>query len=128
MAKVSVIIPTYNRAGIIDKTLFSVIRQTISDIEIIAVDDGSTDNTCEVVKKIGDSRIKYFYKENGGVSSARNLGLTKAGGEYIAFLDSDDLWQENYLECMISALENHTDYGAAYSPFRNKLLDGTEKD
>ncbi|RKY08576.1 MAG: hypothetical protein DRP56_03910, partial [Planctomycetota bacterium] len=85
---------------------------------------GSTDGTAESVKAICDSRIRYFYKENGGVSSARNVGLDKAAGQYIAFLDSDDLYTPEYLETMVSALENSPDYGVAYTNPINHSLDG----
>jgi len=97
-------------------TIDSVLQQNESDLEVVVVDDGSTDQTSEVVKSIGDSRIKYFYKSNGGISSARNLGLSKATGQYIAFLDHDDLWPANYLEVMVRNLEQHKEVGLVYSP------------
>ncbi len=124
MVRVSVIIPTYNRANLIGETLSSVIRQSMQDIEIIVVDDGSTDNTREVVNKITDSRIKYFYKENGGVASARNFGIANSRGKYIALLDSDDLYPENYLEIMTDRLEQNKDFGMAYAKCENVYPDG----
>jgi glycosyltransferase involved in cell wall biosynthesis len=89
---VSVIIPTFNRSLYLEQAVMSVLRQTYKNLECIVVDDGSTDNTHEIINKLGsrDSRIKYFYKENGGVSSARNFGINKSKGEWIQFLDSDD--------------------------------------
>jgi len=116
MAKLSVIVPAYNREQVVRETVDSVLGQTERDLEVIVVDDGSTDSTGEVVKGIGDERVRYFRKENGGAASARNLGLSKAGGEYVAFLDSDDVWPEDYAEVMLRHLEGEGDFGAAYSP------------
>lgn len=92
MKKVSIIIPVYNSAKYLDKCIRSLINQTLDDIEIIFVNDGSTDNSKDIIDKYlkKDKRIKLLNKANGGQASARNLGLTKASGEYIAFLDSDD--------------------------------------
>src|SRR5690554_3150909 len=94
----SVIIPTYNRASLITKTIESVIDQSYQNFEIIVVDDGSTDNTKEVVKLIMDPRLKYFYVENGERGRARNIGTFHAEGKYVTFLDSDDLWYSLGLE------------------------------
>ena len=116
MPKISVIIPTYNRSTLIKDTIESVLKQTESDFEIIIVDDGSTDDTRKVVEDINDNRICYFYQNNSGVSAARNFGLSKCYSQYIAFLDSDDLWPKDYLSKMVSALEADNDFGAAYSP------------
>lgn len=97
---VSIIIPCYNVANFLPKTLESVLKQTDPDWEIIAVDDGSTDNTAEVLKKYtqSDNRIKLFSKSNGGVSSARNFGIEHAKGEWIYFLDGDDFIEKNLVE------------------------------
>jgi len=95
---ISVIIPTYNRATFLPTTLQSVLNQTYPDFEIIVVDDGSTDNTEEVVSQIKDSRIKYFRKENGERGAARNFGVEKAINDYVTFLDSDDIFYQNHLE------------------------------
>ncbi len=124
MPAVSVIITTYNRSALVKEAIESVLRQTLTDFEAIVVDDGSTDDTRDGIKQICDDKVRYFYKENGGVSSARNLGLVNARGEYVAFLDSDDLWPEKYLETMVSNLERKTDYGTAYSLFKNLYPDG----
>lgn len=88
MISFSVVIPVYNRANLIDRTLSSVIKE---DLEIIVVDDGSTDGTAECLAKYGD-RITVLHQENQGAGAARNLGISKATGDYILFLDSDDLW------------------------------------
>lgn len=95
---VSVIIPTYNRAYCIEKSIRSVLDQTYRDLELIIVDDGSTDNTQEVVESIKDDRIRYIYQENAGACVARNHGINEARGEYIAFHDSDDTWRADKLQ------------------------------
>lgn len=92
MKKVSVIIPAYNKADLTVKTVQSVLSQTYVNIEIIVVDDGSTDNTREKLS-VYATKIKYFYKNNGGACSARNAGIRLANGRYIAFIDCDDLYQ-----------------------------------
>jgi len=94
----SIIIPTYNRAGFIEKTVKSVLNQTYTNFELIVVDDGSTDNTKEIVTSINDKKIRYYWKENAERGAARNFGIKKAKGEYITFLDSDDLFYTNHLK------------------------------
>lgn len=103
--KVSVIIPTYNRGFIIRKSIDSVLKQTFEDFELIIVDDGSTDNTKEVVNSYGDSRIRYIYQGNSGACAARNKGISVAQGNYISFHDSDDEWFPTKLEIQLSMLE-----------------------
>lgn len=93
----SVVIPLYNKAAVVSNTLESVLNQTYTNFEILIVNDGSTDNSLEVIRKFRDNRIKVFSKENGGVSSARNYGIMQAKGEYIAFLDADDIWKPDFL-------------------------------
>jgi glycosyltransferase involved in cell wall biosynthesis len=114
MYKVSIIIPTYNRASILRETIIDVLQQEFLDFELIIIDDGSSDDTKEIVRSFEDKRIKYFFKENRGVSSVRNLGIIVASGEYIAFLDDDDYWPKDYLEKMIKALNSNQDFEAAY--------------
>lgn len=92
----SIIIPTYNREGFIIKTIRSVLDQIFTDFEVIVVDDGSTDNTREVVERIIDKRLHYYFKENGERGAARNYGIKKSKGKYITFLDSDDLLLSNH--------------------------------
>ncbi len=92
----SVIIPTYNRASFVTKAVDSVLRQTFKDYEIIVVDDGSTDTTMQALEQYGRA-ITIVHQVNNGVSAARNAGIRKATGRWIAFLDSDDEWKENYL-------------------------------
>lgn len=96
--KFSVVIPLYNKEHYIEKTLQSVLKQTFQDFEVIVVDDGSTDKSLENARKIQSERIKVISQKNQGVSVARNTGIYNATGTYIAFLDADDEWRENYLE------------------------------
>lgn len=126
MTKVSVIIPTYNRADHVKEAVESVLQQSFTDFEILVVDNGSTDDVRTVIKQIPDDRIRYFYKDNGVLASARNFGLIKALSKYIAFLDDDDLYSENYLEVMVRCLEKEEEYGMAYSQFTNIYPDGTK--
>ncbi|MBN2406266.1 MAG: glycosyltransferase [Elusimicrobia bacterium] len=97
MPKYSVIIPTYNRIGYLKKSVDSVLGQTYDDLELIVVDDGSSDGTERLIRGYEDVRLKYIYQENRGVSSARNRGLDESCGGYIAFLDSDDWWHRDKL-------------------------------
>ncbi len=115
MIRVSVIIPTYNRAAYLREAIDSVLGQTFVDFELIVVDDGSTDNTKEVVASIEDSRIFYKYQENSGVAAARNTGITISKGEYIAFLDSDDVWLPHNLEIKVRSLDTHPAAGLVCS-------------
>jgi glycosyltransferase involved in cell wall biosynthesis len=104
----SIIIPNYNKGQYINECLSSVINQSYKNLEIIVIDDGSTDNSGTICDEyaIKDNRIRVFHKENGGVSSARNWGLDKAIGEYIMFVDSDDYMLPGMLEVMLSTLES----------------------
>lgn len=102
---VSVIIPTYNRANTLERAVRSVLNQTYQNIELIIVDDGSTDNTEEVVKKIADNRIIYLkYNTNRGSQTAMNLGIEMSQGELIAIQDSDDEWLNNKLEIQLNEI------------------------
>ncbi len=105
---VSVVIPTYNRAKVIERALVTAFAQTYRNLEIIIVDDGSTDNTAAVLAPYMD-RIRYIYQENQGASGARNHGIREARGKYIAFLDSDDEWLPAKLERQIAFMESHPD-------------------
>jgi glycosyltransferase involved in cell wall biosynthesis len=112
---VSVIVPCYNRADIVGETIDSLLAQSYQSFEIIVVDDGSTDNTRDVLLAYTDPRVRYFFKSNGGLSAARNFGLDQAAGEFIAFLDSDDLWHAWKLESQIRLFERHSDVGLIWS-------------
>jgi glycosyltransferase involved in cell wall biosynthesis len=115
MIKASVIIPTFNRAEYLGQAIESVLSQTLQDFEIIVVDDGSTDNTREVALSYKDTRVNYVHKDNGGVSSARNTGIKTSRGEYIALLDSDDIWLPDNLERKVKILDSHPDIGLVCS-------------
>ncbi|MBD3426746.1 MAG: glycosyltransferase [Candidatus Omnitrophica bacterium] len=106
---VSVILPTFNRANILRRSIDSVLGQTYSDFELIIVDDGSSDNTAELVAGVNDPRIKYIkHENNSGLPAARNTGLKHARGRFIAFQDDDDQWLEDRLKVQVSLL-NKTD-------------------
>jgi glycosyltransferase involved in cell wall biosynthesis len=98
MPKISVVIPLYNKGFIISETLESVLAQTFTDFEIVIVNDGSTDDSFEIVSQYSDDRIRLYNQENKGVSKTRNAGIEYAKGELIAFLDADDFWYPNHLE------------------------------
>ena len=105
--KVSVVIAAYNCASWINQTVNDVLGQTFSDFELIVVDDGSTDNTGDVLKQIGDPRFKYVHQQNwGGPAKPRNTGLAIARGEYISFLDHDDRWYPERLQKVVTCFES----------------------
>ncbi len=103
----SIIVPTYNRAAWIRKTLESALNQTYSNIEVIIVDDGSTDATEEVIASIKNERLRYVKKVNGERGSARNYGASVAKGDYLSFLDSDDLLYRHHVETAIEIISTH---------------------
>lgn len=107
MIKISVIIPLYNKQNFIARAVNSVLSQSHIHFELIVVNDGSTDNSFDVVSNIIDHRIKIINKVNGGVSSARNLGVDTSSNEWICFLDADDYWKPNHLEEIIYLLNNY---------------------
>jgi glycosyltransferase involved in cell wall biosynthesis len=115
MKKVSIILPVYNGEDTITETIVSVQKQSYSNFELLIVDDGSTDNTLLKIKEIDDPRIKVFTCQNQERAIARNKGISKAEGEYIAFLDADDLWTSDKLELQVLALEKSPEAGVAYS-------------
>ena len=103
--RVSVIIPAYNAMGTIAASVESVLKQDLSDLEIIVVDDGSTDDTFGRVSAIDDPRVRVLRQRNGGVAKARNTGIRAASGRYVAFLDADDLWRPCKLQRQIEAMK-----------------------
>ncbi len=115
MTKVSVIIPAYNAMNYLPKTVESALRQTFTDFEVIIVNDGSSDDIEKWVDTITDNRVKLIYQKNQGAATARNTGIAHAKGEYIAFLDSDDLWQPNKLKKQVDCLDNNQDLGLVYT-------------
>jgi len=115
---VSVIIPTYNRADLILEALDSVFAQTYTDFEIIVVDDGSTDNTNEILLPFSDKgKLKYIRQSNQGASVARNRGIAEAKGNFIAFLDSDDLFEPLKLDLQMKYYQAHPEMGLVHSGF-----------
>ncbi len=111
----SVIIPTYNREELVCNAIESVLNQTFDDFEIIIVDDGSTDNTFELVKNYHEKRIIYAYKQNGGQNTANNIALRLARGEYVAFLDSDDIWTKDKLKKTYEKFMSDPELGVVYN-------------
>ena len=128
MQRISVVIPTYNNAEFLIKAIESVLDQKYEAYEIIVVDDGSTDDTQSVIKPYM-AKISYFLKSNTGVASARNVGINNAKGNYIAFLDSDDLWSNNKLKETVKVIEQYPDVGlihtGAYRVNRNGRILGS---
>lgn len=124
----TLIIPTYNRAAFIKRTLESALKQEYKSFEIIVVDDGGSDNTEEVVRSTGSEKIFYYKKENGERGAARNFGCSKANGQYITFLDSDDILYPNHFKeaySFLSTQNNIMCYAQAYElryADTNKLL------
>ena len=112
---VSIITPTFNRADFIDQAINSVLAQTYSNFELLIVDDGSTDNTRNLIEpKLEDSRVHYVYQENQGQSIARNHALARTRGEFVCFLDSDNYWATDKLEKQIEIFRAHPDYDVVY--------------
>ncbi len=122
---ISVILPTYNRAGYLGKTIQSVLQQMNRNFELIVVDDGSTDNTEEIVLSFADSRIKYFKKSNAERAAARNFGVKKAQGDFVTFLDSDDLLKENHLSEAVHFIGRRTDVALFHLGYDVINPDGT---
>lgn len=123
---VSIIIPAYNIGKLIKETISSVLVQTFADFELIVVDDGSTDNTAEVVKFFNDSRIIYHYQNNSGLpAKPRNTGARLAKGEYLAFLDHDDIWLPKKLERQIDVIKNNPKIGLIST--NAFIMNGNEK-
>lgn len=105
--KISVIIPLYNKEKIVERSVNSVLNQSFQDFELIIVDDGSTDNSFDIVNKIKDNRIRLIRQENGGPAKARNTGAKRACGEWIVFLDADDELLPEALETFVSLIKNN---------------------
>ncbi|WP_068815895.1 glycosyltransferase family 2 protein [Phormidesmis priestleyi] len=115
MPVISVIVPAYNTERTILETIASLQLQTFSDFELIVINDGSTDRTLERLNTVRDARLNVFSYENAGVSIARNRGLQHATGNFITFIDADDLWTPDKLECQFAALTQCPQAGVAYS-------------
>ncbi len=120
---ISIIMPCYNRADTITMSINSVLTQSLSNWELIIIDDGSTDSSCSVIGHFSDQRITLHSQENAGVCAARNTGLRLAKGEMIAFLDADDTWEPGFLAILRYALKNST-ASIAYCGWQNVGLPG----
>jgi GT2 family glycosyltransferase len=118
---VSVMMPTYNNGRYIGQAIESIYAQNYKNIEVIVIDDGSTDNTKEIIKKYQD--IKYFYIEHKGISLARNIALEKSKGEYIAFCDSDDYWLPEKLNTQMQYFKDHPDCEIVFTKYENFFED-----
>lgn len=126
--EISIVIPCYNEEANIERCIDSIKKQSHEDFEVILIDDGSTDKTANIIKKNikDDKRFKYYYKENGGVSSARNYGIKKATGFYITFVDSDDYVDSDFLKLLCENItENDGDIAICYY---NRIYDSNTKE
>src|SRR3569832_167033 len=115
MPLVSVIIPVYNGEKTIQYTIESVLKQTCSDFELLVINDGSQDSTLELVSSFQDDRLKVLSYPNAGLAASRNRGIASASGEYLSFIDADDLWTPNKLDSQLKALQENTEAAVAYS-------------
>lgn len=125
MPKISVIIPLFNKGFIISKTIQAVLAQTYADFEVILINDGSTDNSFEIASQFSDKRIHLFQQENKGAAAARNLGIERSNGEFIAFLDADDYWFPNHLEELVNLAEQFPNCGSYCSRYQIKNTEKT---
>lgn len=125
--KVSVILPAYNRAHLLERSVSSVLRQTYNDFELIIVDDASTDDTEKLVRGLSDPRLRYIrHEKNQGVSAARNTGIADSKAAYIAFQDSDDEWVEDKLEKQVALMDQLPEtVGIVYCDFIRHTADGS---
>lgn len=115
MPLISVVIPAYNAEKTIKSTVESVLNQSFSDLELLVINDGSKDSTLDILSNIKDSRLKVFSHPNSGPQFSRNRGIKEATGEYISFLDADDLWTLDKLESQFNALQTNPEAAVAYS-------------
>jgi glycosyltransferase involved in cell wall biosynthesis len=124
-AQVSVVIPTYNRAYILREALESVLAQTYRDFEIVVVDDGSCDNTREIVESFSCDKIRYIrHERNHGCSAAYNTGITDSQGSLVAFCDSDDMWKPDYLQRQVGFLCRHSEVDVVFCDTEVRALPG----
>lgn len=112
--EISIIIPVYNGEKYLKDTIVSVLNQTYRNYELIIVDDGSTDNTKNIIDSFNDPRIQYHYQKNSGISASRNVGIDLAQGEFIAFLDADDIWLPFKLELQADVIRKEPDIGLVF--------------
>ena len=126
---ISVIVPIYNSEKYLDNTIKSIINQTYKNLEIILVDDGSTDKSYEICKKYQkkDNRIKLFHQKNKGVSFARNIGIENSNGEFLTFMDSDDLIDKKMYEKLFNAFDNNLDYVFCDYKIKKNMVNNSNK-
>lgn len=117
MAKVSVVIPAFNAESFILETLHSVLDSSYSDISVVVINDGSTDGTEDIVKTISDDRVVLFNRNNFGMSASRNFGINSNESEFIALVDSDDIWHPRKIELQVGLMERHPEIGLCFSEF-----------
>lgn len=115
MPKVTVVIPAYNAMRYLPETMETALAQTFTDFEVLVVNDGSTDHTAEWVSQVTDPRVRIVSQENKGLAGARNTGIAHAKGEYIAYLDADDLWEPTKLEKQVRCLDENPEVGLVYT-------------
>lgn len=115
MPSISVVIPVYNGEQTIRETIESILNQTFCDLEVIVINDGSQDSTLDTVKSIPDPRLQVFSYTNAGLATSRNRGIFHAAGDYISFIDADDLWTPDKLDSQFQALQQHPQAALAYS-------------
>ena len=121
---ISIVVPVYNAENYLEKCINSIIGQTYRNLEIILIDDGSNDNSLSICEKFAlqDNRIKVFHQNNGGVASARNKGLSEASGEFIAWVDSDDSIEPEYIEKLYDAVkEYNADISIALKQYKKQI-------
>lgn len=126
MARVSVIMPAYNYANYLPEAIQSVLNQTFRDFQLLIVDDGSTDNTREVVRRfLHNPKVRYVYQENRGLAATRNTGVKSTHGEVVAFLDADDVWLEQKLQKQVEVMDSKPEVGLVYTDVH--FIDGQGK-
>lgn len=117
----SIVIPLYNKENYIENTLKSVLNQTFTDFEVVLINDGSTDRSCEIVASFTDSRVRLLHQTNQGASAARNLGIQNAKASNIAFLDADDYWYPNHLETLFLLEKDYPDCAIYCNRYQTKI-------
>jgi glycosyltransferase involved in cell wall biosynthesis len=127
-SRVSVIIPAYSAAATICRAVDSVLAQTVAPHEVIVVDDGSPDDLAHVVTRTYGERVILLRRSNGGVSTARNAGIERATGNFVAFLDADDYWEPEKLACQLAVFERHPEVQLVAGRFFNQASDGTRSE
>ncbi len=124
---VSVIVPLYNKRASVGRAVQSVLGQTWEDLELIVVDDGSDDGSSDILRFVRDDRLRVVRQDNQGVSVARNRGILEARGEFVAFLDADDEWDEDFLAVLLDVLDRHPEARVAGASYRVQGEEGQEQ-